>query len=121
MHAGLERDGEGLALLTDDPHPLVRLIAASALAREESRGAHQRRDFPDLDPALDGRHVTLVSGDRRCSRSGADGPERLFVWTLAPLCAQSPGFRLTRGSEATKLWLHNAGILARQRDGDPAG
>ncbi len=63
VHAGLERDGEGLALLADDPHPLVRLIAASALARAESRGAHQRRDFPELDPALDGRHVTLVSGE----------------------------------------------------------
>jgi L-aspartate oxidase len=63
VYAGLERDGEGLALLADDPHPLVRLIAASGLARAESRGAHQRRDFPELDPALDGRHVTLVSGE----------------------------------------------------------
>ena len=61
-YAGLERDGEGLAQLTDDPHPLVRLIAAAALARTESRGAHQRRDFPALDPALDGRHVTLTAG-----------------------------------------------------------
>jgi L-aspartate oxidase len=60
--AGLERDGVGLALLGDDPHPLVRLIAASALARRESRGAHQRRDFPDLDPALDGRHMTILDG-----------------------------------------------------------
>jgi L-aspartate oxidase len=58
-HAGLERDGAGLQQLTTDPHPLVRLIAQSALARTESRGAHQRRDFPDTDPALDGRHVTL--------------------------------------------------------------
>ncbi len=63
VHAGLERDGEGLALLANDPHPLVRLIAASGLARAESRGAHQRRDFPELDPALDDRHVTLVSGE----------------------------------------------------------
>ena len=45
-YAGLERDGDGLEQLTDDPHPLVRLIAQSALARTESRGAHQRRDFP---------------------------------------------------------------------------
>jgi L-aspartate oxidase len=57
--AGLERDEAGLAALTGDPHPLVRLIAASALARTESRGAHQRRDFPDLDHRLDGRHVTI--------------------------------------------------------------
>ena len=57
-HAGLERDGDGLRELTDDPHPLVRLIAFSALARAESRGAHQRRDFPELDHRLDGLHVT---------------------------------------------------------------
>ena len=58
-YAGLERDRDGLAQLADDPHPLVRLIAASALARTESRGAHRRRDYPELDPALDGRHVTV--------------------------------------------------------------
>ena len=63
VHAGLERDGDGLRTLADDPYPLVRLIAASALARAESRGAHQRRDYPERDPALDGRHVTLVSGE----------------------------------------------------------
>jgi L-aspartate oxidase len=57
--AGLERSGEGLRALAADPHPLVRLIARSALAREESRGAHQRTDFPDRDPGLDGRHVML--------------------------------------------------------------
>jgi L-aspartate oxidase len=57
--AGLERSGEGLRALAADPHPLVRLIARSALAREESRGAHQRTDFPDRDPSLDGRHVML--------------------------------------------------------------
>jgi L-aspartate oxidase len=57
--AGLERDGDGLTQLVDDPHPLVSLIARGALARRESRGAHQRRDFPALDPALDGRHVTV--------------------------------------------------------------
>ena len=58
-HAGLERDAEGLAPLLDDPHPLARLVARSALFREESRGAHLRADFPDADPALDGRHTVL--------------------------------------------------------------
>jgi L-aspartate oxidase len=61
--AGLERDGGGLQRLTGDPHPLVRLIAQSALARTESRGAHQRRDFPKLDPDFDGKHVMLGRDD----------------------------------------------------------
>jgi L-aspartate oxidase len=57
--AGLERDGEGLRSLTEDRHPVVRLIAQSALARTESRGAHQRLDFPELDPGFDGQHVMI--------------------------------------------------------------
>jgi L-aspartate oxidase len=70
LHAGLERDGDGLRALADDPHPLVRLIARSALGRAESRGAHQRRDHPERDPALDDRHVTTVG----------DGPPALIEW-----------------------------------------
>lgn len=61
--AGIERDADGLRSLLDDPHPLVGLLAASALAREESRGAHQRRDFPNIDPALDGHHTVVADGD----------------------------------------------------------
>jgi L-aspartate oxidase len=57
--AGLTRDGEGLIRLLGDPSPLVRLIGRAALARRESRGAHLRLDFPQLDPAMDGRHITL--------------------------------------------------------------
>jgi L-aspartate oxidase len=57
--AGLERDGEGLRTLCRDEHPLVRLIAKAALTRQESRGAHLRRDFPERSPELDGRHVTI--------------------------------------------------------------
>ncbi|HEX3833769.1 MAG TPA: aspartate oxidase, partial [Solirubrobacteraceae bacterium] len=53
------RDGDGLHTLAGDEHPLVRLIATAALAREESRGAHLRLDFPQRDPAMEGRHVTL--------------------------------------------------------------
>jgi L-aspartate oxidase len=57
--AGIERNAAGLERLTGDTFPLARLIAASALAREESRGAHQRGDFPATDEALDGRHVAV--------------------------------------------------------------
>src|SRR5690606_3094814 len=57
--AGLLRDAAGLTALLDDPFPLARLIAASALAREESRGAHQRADRPATDPALDRIHTVV--------------------------------------------------------------
>jgi L-aspartate oxidase len=59
-HAGPRRDAAGLERLLDDPYPLARMIAAAALAREESRGAHRRADFPRPDAALDGIH--FVSG-----------------------------------------------------------
>jgi L-aspartate oxidase len=62
--AGITRTREGLARLLEDPHPLARLIAACALRREESRGAHQRTDFPALDRALDHQH-TVVGADER--------------------------------------------------------
>ncbi len=56
---GLERDATGLTRLTRDDHPLVRLIGHCGLTRQESRGAHQRRDFPELDHRWDGYHVVV--------------------------------------------------------------
>ncbi len=62
--AGIVRTRAGLERLLGDPHPLARLIAACALRREESRGAHQRTDCPDTDPALHHRH-TVIGADER--------------------------------------------------------
>jgi L-aspartate oxidase len=61
-HAGLRREPDGLSRLSEDPYPLARLIGAACLAREESRGAHQRTDHPATDPGLDCMH-TLVGAD----------------------------------------------------------
>jgi L-aspartate oxidase len=63
-HAGLQRDAAGLRELLNDPFPLARLIGASCLARAESRGAHQRRDHPQVDPSLDGMHIVVRGSSR---------------------------------------------------------
>jgi L-aspartate oxidase len=59
--AGPVRDHDGLEELLawldgqpeSNPVRVAALIASAALERRESRGAHLRRDFPDLDPALE--------------------------------------------------------------------
>jgi L-aspartate oxidase len=56
--AGLVRDAAGLERLRGAPHLLTRLIAESALVREESRGSHFRVDFPAEDERFE-RHVVL--------------------------------------------------------------
>jgi L-aspartate oxidase len=61
--AGIVRSRDGLSRLLDAPHPLARLIARCALAREESRGAHLRREYPERDPALDCRHAVVDAGE----------------------------------------------------------
>ncbi|MGZ4202868.1 MAG: L-aspartate oxidase [Thermoleophilaceae bacterium] len=69
--AGIERDAAGLEQLEGDPFPLARLIARSALAREESRGAHQRSDHPRTDPALDAEHLVVAQ----------DGSVGMVTWS----------------------------------------
>jgi L-aspartate oxidase len=89
-YAGVERDAAGLEnaladlaalessgdVLTADRERIeawnlviaATAIAAAALHREESRGAHFRTDFPLVDSALSGRHS--LSADGRTWRYG---------------------------------------------------
>ena len=71
-----------LERLLEDPYPLANLIAASALARRESRGVHRRSDFPAADPSLDLRHHVV----------SADGTLRLERWpaTSEPVAVGGP-------------------------------
>jgi L-aspartate oxidase len=64
LHAGIERGAEGLERLRESAHPLVRLIALSALQRRESRGAHRRRDHPQRDETLERKHVLIPDDER---------------------------------------------------------
>ena len=58
---GPVRDGQALrrplGWETQNLLTIARLMTASALAREESRGVHFRTDHPDTDPKWDGRHI----------------------------------------------------------------
>ena len=69
---------EGLDRLATDPHPLARLIARAAIAREESRGCPPALGLPGHGPASS-RAATSWSGTApiRCSSTG-------------PKAAQSP-------------------------------
>lgn len=68
--AGIVREADGLGRLLNADHPLVRLVAAAALARRESRGCHVRADFPQADPAFDRRHIVVAP----------DGALRMELW-----------------------------------------
>jgi L-aspartate oxidase len=78
-HAGVQRSGEGLrhaasVLATwhtdhlEDRNllDLARVVVDAALAREESRGAHYRTDFPTPRPDLAARRVRAREGAPAC-------------------------------------------------------
>ncbi len=58
---GLVRDAAGLERLLDAPHLVTRLVAWTALTREESRGSHFRVDIPAESEAFE-RHVVVRPG-----------------------------------------------------------
>ena len=78
--AGLVRSRDGLEELLEDEHPLARLVASGALAREETRGAHRRSDFPQTEPGLDGFHSLTVGG----------GATRMVPWDASDPAAEAP-------------------------------
>ncbi len=62
LRAGLTRTASDLTALLDSPSLLARLLAASALARSESRGVHFRSDCPVEEASFASRHVLSAPG-----------------------------------------------------------
>jgi L-aspartate oxidase len=62
-HAGIARTGEGLQRLLDCPDRIAALTARFALERRETRGVHQRLDYPATDSALEHCHLVIRDDD----------------------------------------------------------
>lgn len=61
MLANLPQHATREAIELRNLHTVAELITVCALAREESRGAHARTDFPEHDP-LGAKHSRIVNG-----------------------------------------------------------
>jgi L-aspartate oxidase len=60
------------------------MIAAAALLRTETRGAHARSDFPDADPAQAHRSfLTLADAERIAARNSVSLPATKRLATVA--------------------------------------
>jgi L-aspartate oxidase len=80
--AAIERDTGNIALRNMATTAL--LVAASAWARRESRGAHYRADYPDEKPELAHRTMTTLAAARDIATSLA---ERTPVRSVQPMIA----------------------------------
>lgn len=80
--AAIERDTGNIALRNMATTAL--LVAASAWARRESRGAHYRSDCPAARPALAQRSMTTLAAAREVAASLAESPA---LPTLQPMTA----------------------------------
>jgi L-aspartate oxidase len=70
--AALERDASSIALRNMATAAL--LVAASAFARRESRGAHFRSDYPTETPAFAQRTITTLAAAREIAESLTEQP-----------------------------------------------
>lgn len=88
-YVGVVRDGDGLAeairtfvvieqttgnIALRNMATTALIVAASAWARRESRGAHERADYPAEDPLQRHRTMTTLNEARRIAASMTDAP-----------------------------------------------
>ena len=132
---GLIRDADGLGHLLEAPHLLTRLVAETALTREESRGSHFRADFPSESDGVRTarRPATGCRAGARDMAVATDTLERIVhaalaedigagdVTTEATVAADAVGHgRAPREGGGRRLRAaRGRGDVSRARPGDP--